>query len=61
VQIELDRAEAILRALDGAKPKDVVVICGKGHERGQEIGESKLPFDDREVASEALRRLGAPT
>jgi UDP-N-acetylmuramoyl-L-alanyl-D-glutamate--2,6-diaminopimelate ligase len=39
---------------------DVVVIAGKGHEQGQEIAGRVLPFDDREVAREVLRRLGAP-
>jgi UDP-N-acetylmuramoyl-L-alanyl-D-glutamate--2,6-diaminopimelate ligase len=38
----------------------VVVIAGKGHERGQEIGGEKLPFDDGEVARDVLRRLRAP-
>jgi UDP-N-acetylmuramoyl-L-alanyl-D-glutamate--2,6-diaminopimelate ligase len=38
-----------------------VLIAGKGHEQGQEIAGRQLPFDDREVAREALRRLGAPT
>jgi UDP-N-acetylmuramoyl-L-alanyl-D-glutamate--2,6-diaminopimelate ligase len=61
LEVELDRRRAIERALESARPGDVVVIAGKGHERGQEIGERKLPFDDREVAREALRRLGAPT
>jgi UDP-N-acetylmuramoyl-L-alanyl-D-glutamate--2,6-diaminopimelate ligase len=37
----------------------VVVIAGKGHEQGQEIGGRTLPFDDREVAREALRATGA--
>jgi UDP-N-acetylmuramoyl-L-alanyl-D-glutamate--2,6-diaminopimelate ligase len=32
-------------------------VAGKGHEQGQEIGEVVLPFDDREVAREALRKL----
>jgi UDP-N-acetylmuramoyl-L-alanyl-D-glutamate--2,6-diaminopimelate ligase len=61
LDVELDRRRAIERALESAQAGDVVVIAGKGHERGQEIGGRKLPFDDREVASEALRRLGAPT
>jgi UDP-N-acetylmuramyl tripeptide synthase len=35
-----------------------VVIAGKGHETYQEIGNRQLPFDDCEVAREALRHLG---
>jgi UDP-N-acetylmuramoyl-L-alanyl-D-glutamate--2,6-diaminopimelate ligase len=51
-----DRREAINTAIEGAGPGDVVVIAGKGHETYQEIaGGVKLPFDDREVAREALR------
>jgi UDP-N-acetylmuramoyl-L-alanyl-D-glutamate--2,6-diaminopimelate ligase len=61
LEVELDRRRAIERALESARPGDVVVIAGKGHEQGQEIAGRKLPFDDREVAREALRRLGAPT
>jgi UDP-N-acetylmuramoyl-L-alanyl-D-glutamate--2,6-diaminopimelate ligase len=61
LEVELDRRRAIERALESARPGDVVVIAGKGHEQGQEISGRKLPFDDRQVAREALRRLGAPT
>jgi UDP-N-acetylmuramoyl-L-alanyl-D-glutamate--2,6-diaminopimelate ligase len=61
LEVELDRRRAIERALELACPGDVVVIAGKGHEQGQEIGGRRLPFDDRQVAREALRRLGAPT
>ncbi len=39
----------------------MVVIAGKGHEQGQEFAERTLPFDDREVARAALRRLRAGT
>jgi UDP-N-acetylmuramoyl-L-alanyl-D-glutamate--2,6-diaminopimelate ligase len=60
LDVELDRRRAIERALEQAREGDVVVIAGKGHEQGQEIDGRKLPFDDREVAREALRRLKAP-
>jgi UDP-N-acetylmuramoyl-L-alanyl-D-glutamate--2,6-diaminopimelate ligase len=60
LEVELDRRRAIERALDWAREGDVVVIAGKGHEQGQEIGGQKVPFDDREVARDALRRLRAP-
>ncbi len=57
---ETDRARAIGLAIEGAKPGDVVVIAGKGHEQGQEFeGGRKEPFDDRSVAREALRRRAA--
>ena len=58
-EIEPDRRRAIQRAIERAAPGDVVVIAGKGHERGQEIGDQLLPFDDREVAGETLRALRA--
>jgi UDP-N-acetylmuramoyl-L-alanyl-D-glutamate--2,6-diaminopimelate ligase len=56
-EVELDRRAAIVRAIELAEPGDVVVIAGKGNERGQEIAGRVIPFDDREVASEALRAL----
>src|SRR4051812_3973304 len=59
VEVEPDRTRAIGQALEKASEGDVVVIAGKGHEQGQEFRERKIPFDDREVAREALRRLGA--
>ncbi len=61
VEVEPDRRAAIARAIELAREGDVVVIAGKGHEQGQQFRDRTLPFDDREVAREALRRLGAPT
>lgn len=52
-----DRREAIEAAMKEAAPGDVVVIAGKGHETGQEINGRITPFDDRLVATEALRSL----
>jgi len=55
VMIE-DRRAAIAHAIAQARPGDVVVIAGKGHEQGQELaGGVKIPFDDVTVAREALR------
>jgi len=53
----IDRREAIFRAVGEAGPKDVVIIAGKGHEDYQIIGSQVIPFDDREVAREALKKL----
>jgi UDP-N-acetylmuramoyl-L-alanyl-D-glutamate--2,6-diaminopimelate ligase len=58
-EVEPDRREAIAQAIARAGEGDVVVIAGKGHEQGQQFADSTIPFDDREVAREALRRLGA--
>jgi UDP-N-acetylmuramoyl-L-alanyl-D-glutamate--2,6-diaminopimelate ligase len=49
-----DRRAAIEHAIGAARAGDVVVIAGKGHETYQEVAGEKLPFDDREVAREAL-------
>ena len=54
---KLDRAEAILRAVDALQPGDALLIAGKGHESGQIIGEDVLPFDDAEQASVAVAAL----
>ena len=54
VRVELDRRAAIAVALDEARPGDVVIVAGKGHETTQTIGERVLPFDDREVVRDLL-------
>jgi UDP-N-acetylmuramoyl-L-alanyl-D-glutamate--2,6-diaminopimelate ligase len=54
---EPDRAKAIRLALEEARPGDIVLIAGKGHETAQKIGGSAIPFDDREVARQVLREL----
>jgi UDP-N-acetylmuramoyl-L-alanyl-D-glutamate--2,6-diaminopimelate ligase len=58
VTVELDRRAAIRDALRQAKPGDVVMIAGRGHETGQTIGERTIPFDDRVVVREELEALG---
>jgi UDP-N-acetylmuramoyl-L-alanyl-D-glutamate--2,6-diaminopimelate ligase len=52
--IELGRAQAIQTAVSLAKPGDVILIAGKGHERYQEQGGEREPFDDLEEARKAL-------
>jgi len=58
-EIEPDRALAIERALRLAQEGDIVVIAGLSPEQGRHIGGESFPWDDREVAREALRRIGA--
>lgn len=55
--VELDRKKAIQMAIAMAKPEDLVLIAGKGHERVQIFGSQSVPFDDAAVAKEALQNL----
>ena len=52
-----DRAEAILRGIDMLDAGDALLIAGKGHESGQVVGDTVLPFDDVEQASVAVAAL----
>ncbi len=52
-----DRAEAILRGIDMLGAGDALLIAGKGHETGQTVGDTVLPFDDVEQASVAVAAL----
>jgi UDP-N-acetylmuramoyl-L-alanyl-D-glutamate--2,6-diaminopimelate ligase len=56
--IEPDRTAAIHRALAEAKPGDIVLIAGKGHEKEQILADRTIPFDDAEVALSAISELG---
>ncbi len=59
VSIVLDRATAIARIIGMARPGDVVLVAGKGHEKTQTIGSKALPFDDVEVAVSVLQAMQA--
>ena len=52
-----DRKEAIRQAIFDAKPRDIVLIAGKGHETYQEFADGKIDFDDRLVAQHAINDL----
>jgi UDP-N-acetylmuramoyl-L-alanyl-D-glutamate--2,6-diaminopimelate ligase len=58
VTVQRDRAAAIADALDAARPGDVVLIAGKGHETYQDSGGHKRPFDDAAVAAAWLSARG---
>lgn len=52
-----DRAKAILMGVDALQPGDALLIAGKGHEKGQTVGDVVYPFDDVEQASIAVLAL----
>jgi UDP-N-acetylmuramoyl-L-alanyl-D-glutamate--2,6-diaminopimelate ligase len=56
--IEPDRKTAIHRALMEARPGDIVIIAGKGHEPYQILKDRTIAFDDREIARDLLRGFG---
>jgi UDP-N-acetylmuramoyl-L-alanyl-D-glutamate--2,6-diaminopimelate ligase len=57
--VEPDRPAAIALAIEAARPGDVVLVAGKGHEDYQIIGTVKHHLDDREEVERALARRGA--
>ena len=54
VVVEPDRAAAVAVAVGCARPGDIVLVAGKGHEQGQDIAGVVRPFDDREVLRAAI-------
>lgn len=56
-QVVLDRRKAIEQGLTLAGPDDMVIIAGKGHENYQDVGSTRLSFDDRQIAREILHDL----
>jgi UDP-N-acetylmuramoyl-L-alanyl-D-glutamate--2,6-diaminopimelate ligase len=56
--VEPDRRKAIALAVREARPGDIVLLAGKGHEKVQVTREGAFPFDDVEVAREALKAVG---
>jgi len=53
----VDRKEAIKTACALARPGDIILLAGKGHEKYQEIAGKKYPFDDKEILKETLKEL----
>jgi UDP-N-acetylmuramoyl-L-alanyl-D-glutamate--2,6-diaminopimelate ligase len=56
-KVIVDRKEAIEYALKMAKPGDIVVLAGKGHETYQLIGNEKVPFSEKEIVKEILEKM----
>ena len=52
-----DRKAAISYALDYSQPGDIILVAGKGHEKGQMIGSTVFPFDDIAVTSELISQF----
>ena len=56
--VEVDRRKAIAAAISEARPGDIVLLAGKGHEKYQITRAGTLPFDDVQIAREALAGIG---
>lgn len=59
--IELDREQAIKKAIEMAEPGDILLIAGKGHERQQIFKDKTVAFDDKKIAEELCLHLVSPT
>jgi len=57
-QVEVDRGQAIRKAIQEATREDLVLIVGRGHETEQSVGDRKIPFEDSTVAREVLESVG---
>jgi len=57
-KVEPDRKAAFALAIAEARPGDIVLLAGKGHEKFQVVGEEAIPFNDGEVAREVLSSAG---
>ena len=55
--VEVDRRKAIKKAISDARPGDLVVVAGKGHESGQIFSDRIIEFDDRQVVRECLKEV----
>lgn len=55
--VELDRSLAIEKAITMARPQDIVLIAGKGHETKQIFADRTLEFDDHKIAEQICQRL----
>ncbi len=56
-----DRRDAIRQAVHMARPGDLVIACGKGHEQSMCFGEVEYPWDERQAMQAALAELlGVP-
>ena len=55
--VESDRTAAIELAIRAARPGDIVLLAGKGHEKAQILSDRTIPFDDVAVAVNVLKEL----